>query len=538
MNQDLKIIKNKYGENMMHLCREFFPILLEKEGLLSQILLDNFAISHDLYQDLVDNKMEDEFKNFVYSLVDVQKSEITEINKNPQELMEEAGYNLYCCSTEEEIKRFKKYYAKGEELCTFRGGRLNTNVVFFAVKKDVDKIKREDFQNPTREDLYGTSVISIQFSKDGTNTLSIKNRYNHRVNNPDATFSNNLDNIIPGLTESFEKYYGLVQSNRNKNFSIPNYVRANDGKFYKYNYEIDNVYYCPNNIIIDNFNVKRYEKEKYIIADYFIIDLQNKMLTNYNYIKDSFKAGFSNITKIDVKTTETGKVIYFTSLEGDIIEIELDKRNRIIGYKNNNLKYIGNNFLFYNETIEYLELPNVKSILDDFLYHNEVLESLSLPQVLYIGDDFLNYNKALKNLSLPKVERIGEYFLGNNKVLQSLFLPELKYAGDCFLYNNEALKILSLPKLEFIRDYFLHNNEVLQSLFLPKVIHIGGSFLFNNKALKSLSLPELENIGYSFLHDNKVLKNLSLPKVEYIGEYFMFCNSRFKGLELEVGKSR
>ena len=40
-------------------------------------------------------------------------------------------------------------------------------------------------------------MISIQFTKDDAHTLSIKNRYNHSVNDPDATFSNNLDNIIP-----------------------------------------------------------------------------------------------------------------------------------------------------------------------------------------------------------------------------------------------------------------------------------------------------------------------------------------------------
>lgn len=29
---DLKQIKNKYGENMMHLCRELFPTILESDG--------------------------------------------------------------------------------------------------------------------------------------------------------------------------------------------------------------------------------------------------------------------------------------------------------------------------------------------------------------------------------------------------------------------------------------------------------------------------------------------------------------------------
>ena len=218
MIDDLKIIRKKYGEKMYHFCREAFPILLEEPGKLSKLLMDNFHESHSLYDDIeVDGEL-NEFKNYIYSLVDVENNnEIVEI-KTPEELMAEAGYDLFECYSEEDIQKYKKYYAPGEELCTFRGGRLNSCRVFFAVKKNVDDIRREDFKNPTRQDEYGTSVISIQFEKDGTNTLSIKNRYNHMVNNPDATFSSNLDNIILGLTDSFEKYKGIVQKYKNNSF--------------------------------------------------------------------------------------------------------------------------------------------------------------------------------------------------------------------------------------------------------------------------------------------------------------------------------
>ena len=73
----------------------------------------------------------------------------------------------------------------------------------FAVKKNAEEIKREDFESPKREDEYGTSVMSIQFSKKGRCTVSIKNRYNHTVNNPDATYGNDLDRITFGLKQSF-----------------------------------------------------------------------------------------------------------------------------------------------------------------------------------------------------------------------------------------------------------------------------------------------------------------------------------------------
>ena len=52
MIDDLKIIKKMYGEKMMHLCRELFSTLLEQEGLLSKVMLDNFAPSKLLYDDL------------------------------------------------------------------------------------------------------------------------------------------------------------------------------------------------------------------------------------------------------------------------------------------------------------------------------------------------------------------------------------------------------------------------------------------------------------------------------------------------------
>ena len=220
---------------MMQLCRELFPTILETPGELKRIMEASFYPTKCLYYDIVDNELIYEFEKFIISKTKKKEEELVETNKTPFELMKEAGYKLTECKTEEDIQLFRKYYASGEELCTFDGGRLNTCYVFFAVKKDADNIKREDFEKPTRDDEYGTSVISIQFSRENY-TLSIKNRYNHTVKNPDATFGNNLEKIIPGLTKSFEKYYDhkIKQSG---NFEIIGYTEV-DGKLYKYNYEI------------------------------------------------------------------------------------------------------------------------------------------------------------------------------------------------------------------------------------------------------------------------------------------------------------
>ena len=57
MNRDLKIIKKKYGEDMMHLCRSLFPTILESDGKLSEIMLNAFAESRELYHDIVSNNV-------------------------------------------------------------------------------------------------------------------------------------------------------------------------------------------------------------------------------------------------------------------------------------------------------------------------------------------------------------------------------------------------------------------------------------------------------------------------------------------------
>ena len=140
---DLKIIRKHYGEKMMHLCRELFPSLLETPGLLSNLLLKHFEPSRFLYDDIINKRMVEEFKNFIYTFIDVEKENKILENKSPKELLSEAGYDLYECKTEEDIQFFKKYYKQGEELCTFRGDRLDTCDVFFAVKKMYQKLKEK-----------------------------------------------------------------------------------------------------------------------------------------------------------------------------------------------------------------------------------------------------------------------------------------------------------------------------------------------------------------------------------------------------------
>ncbi len=527
---DLKLIKKYYGENFMHLCRELFPTILEKEGLLFYLIKNKFHYNKYLYDDIIEQDKVNDFKDYIYSLTNIKVKKEIKVDKNPFELLDDAGYILYECKTERDIQKFKKYYKKDEELCTFRDNRLETNYVFFAIKKNVDEIKREDFFSPKREDEYGTSVISIQFSKNANNTLSIKNRYNHTVKNPDATFSNNLDNIIPGLTNSFKKYYNFnISENYEQDFELENYVKAIDGELYKYNYEINNVYYCPNNIVINEFAVmpEFLNKEKYLIFDYFILDLENKIIRpTTKSVNDSFYKDFCFIKKIEIiNNKETkGKTIKILFDADKKAIIELDKENRMIKYYNEKVITIDNCYLKNNMFLKELNLPNVLIIGNSFLADNNILYKINLPKVTKIGNEFLKWNRGLEEISLPSLKSCGDEFLKINHSISKIELENIEKIGYHFLYHNLNLHKIILPKVKIIAGSFLAENRNLNEIIMPEVVEIDEHFLLKNIRLKELKLPKVKKVGNNFLKENETLEKINLPEIEIIMSNFLYSN--------------
>ena len=569
---DLKLIKKHYGEKMMHLCRELFPTLLETEGLLFHLLSSTFAYSRQLYEDLKENNYIDEFKNIIFDKAVIKKQKDKKSNKTPQELLDEAGYILYECHSEKDIQSFRHFYKRakgielpiyvegerpahcsGEELCTFNGQRLEMCHVFFAVKKNVDEIRRDDFiGKEARQDEYGTSVISIQFTKGSSNTVSIKNRYNHTVANPDATFSNNLDNIIAGLTDAFEVTYGFNINSSERKTDLPGYVLANDGKLYKYNFERNNKYYCPNNIIIDNFEVKEFDKSRYIIFESFILDMQEKTIKCYDQLlEDSFIEGINPINSIEIlnQPNEEKNII----INKDIV-ITLNKTNQIIKYKNHHLTHIGSRFLINNRCLEELDVPNVTIIEDYALRINKSLKKLdlplcteigdyvlennydmlevNLPNVKNIGSSFLRYARKLQEIDLPNVETIKNDFMRNNGTLKRITAPKLKKVGNEFLSQNRYLEEISFEELESIGEGFISFNDFIRKVNLPKVKTIGDFFLQDATILEELVLPCVETIGRNFLRNNKKLRNFVAPNLKKIEELFLYENEELITLDL------
>ena len=118
---------------MMKFCRESFPTLLEQEGVLSNILLNYFYPSHDLYNDIVTYHLENSFQQYILSLSSFNLDNDNHLiisDKTPKELLASVGYTLFECHDENDIQKFRKYYTFEEELCTFHDMRLRFAYVF------------------------------------------------------------------------------------------------------------------------------------------------------------------------------------------------------------------------------------------------------------------------------------------------------------------------------------------------------------------------------------------------------------------------
>lgn len=548
LSKDLKYIKKKYGEQMMHYCRECFPTILNMPGKLVEILYKHFYYVKDsLYDDIKENHKEEEFNDFVYSNAGLKNEyDIRDVSKTPKELLDDVGYDLFECKTVEEVNSFKKYFVLGEQLCTFLdpASRLENKYVFFAVKKNILDIKREDFLIPDRQDEYGTSVISIQFTRDKNNHLSIKNRYNEVVNNPDSTFDNNLDNIIPGLTMSFYKAYGIREIyDENSEFQMDNYISI-DEEYYKYNYKLNDIYYCTNNIIVDNGNVIKYDPEKYIIMDYFIIDLVNKKMDVYdNKLRDSFSEVIGKIKNIEIVRNQDYKNVYITNEENNVFELALSFDNKLIGIKNNKINELPNRFLVSNQYLKYLEFNEVRNIGNEVLYANTDLECLKLENAQIIGDYFLTNNMSLRKINLDKVIRTGDDFLKrnllineismksledvgmsfmfSNKEMRTINMPNLVKVGKCFFKSNDKVIYAVLPCLRKTGDYFMAEARGLRMFEADNLEKTGDMFLIGNKDLEYISLPNLKETGKMFLGANEIIMSVNLPNLSYLPKYFL-----------------
>lgn len=198
--------------------------------------------------------------------------------KDPYELARSVGYELTgpFKSTGEFVSLDKQDFRPDERICTFNNPseRLNDYHILWLRHAEVSDILPADMLTadnlsqpwktylktigrydensdrydlsglrPARDDPYGTSSMSVQISRQGSH-VSIKNRYNHTVGNPDNTLDSDLDNVAYGLKCAVYSAVGREDLiHKTKVALAEGYIADNEGGIHRYRYEEDNVYY-------------------------------------------------------------------------------------------------------------------------------------------------------------------------------------------------------------------------------------------------------------------------------------------------------
>jgi hypothetical protein len=385
---------------------------------------------------------------------------------DPITLLDKAGYNAYVANTLKKQNEIKKYFAPGEKLCTFDDpNRFKIYHIINAVHKDVANIKRSDFKTPQREDKYGTSVISIQILKTG-GFISIKNRYNATVENPDNTFYSNPDNIISGLGASLRNFFGtdFTPSWR----ELPNGYRLIGNQICKFNEEIDNVY------IGENFYIKN-DKITEINPDYefmlgrgMILNIKNRTVKNIVSESDDNLPALEN-------TIKSGKI--------------------------NTIKHKNGSRSFY---------VNKKHILD--VFDNEIVwvnvsnaPALTLKNFYNLGGCF-NFSN-IKNINLCNLNLYHVSQMKFNQV-ESLYMsaPQKMYGN----FDFSGVNNLKIFIVNFSNTNELKFNKNAESIHLNMVYGIYNKLDFSNVKRLNMHNVDLSNVPEIKLNPNG---NIYLDKV-------------------------
>ena len=452
-----------------------------------------------------------------------KKGRVTKTNKTPFQLLSEAGYNALYADTLEKQNSIKHYFAKNEALCTFHDDkRYQEYHIIHAVRRGAEKLKRADFNGiEKREDEYGTSVISIQILKEG-GFISIKNRYNHSVENPDNTFDSNPDNIINGLSYSLRRYFGVDFKSNGAHLG-DDYTFQN-GCIYKFIDEIDNVYYGQD-FYLKNGVVYPVNKDYQLMANEFLIDFKEKTILDisnrnmqlYQVLKKELQGENLSVRKID------GKTCVFSN-DKEILAIKEGRIERLSLYKTKKV----HNFLQGDYDLQEFYGYSLVEISGRSFSNCGSLKKVVLPRCEKMSQD--SFRHTFCAIEAKKLEKIGFYFLGNGVA----FAPCLKkfyLRGrlDLNLYNflNKEMqnyKYFDVQKEEtghlVLADgkpFLRFKDNKLTGIYLHKGCKRLDERLINHLGdLEEFVSLETEIVLEKNFYDCPNLEKISLPKAKTI----------------------
>ena len=469
------IIKKQNGEHFAKIVRKFDSSLFEIENL-------PFVVQYA-------GREAEPLLDFLSMLKNVTIKDVKN-PKNPFDLLQQAGYKAYLADTHQKQNEILKYFAKGEELCTFEDDtRYQKYFLIHCIKEGAELLERKNFSHPKREDEYGSSVISIQILKRG-GFIKITNRYNHVVDYPDNTFNSNPDKIIDGLSAAIKNYFKVDFSA--SQVPLPEGYLYLNGQIVEYDYERDNIYFSSSYFVEDGKIIK-INKDYQLIADRFVLDLKERKILNPLNEHDSFP----KVMNEELKTKK------------NLVVEKKDSHTWVLLGDKQTLMVVTDNL------IKILNLTETKEIPPCFMSYDTRLQSIHAPNVRIMGRNSLKKAPKLESFLFESLELLAERCVCSSE-LKALFMPNIKKIGDqCFsLYymrNPGSLRQLSLPLLQEI-GWGCFSGYKIDELYLPSCRKIGGSFGSSYSEFKTAYVPELEEFPKnSYLNEN--VKNLYAPKI-------------------------
>ncbi len=412
---------------------------------------------------------------YLTSLLTADDCDTTPTPQDPFVLLDQAGYEAFHADTLEKQNSIKHYFKKGELLCTFNDqSRYKQYHIVHAVKKDVNEIKREDFnEKEKREDEYGTSVISIQMIKNG-GFISIKNRYNHTVSNCDNTFGSNPDNIIDGLSAALKDRFN-VDFSANET-PLPEGFTVIGNQVFKYHKEGNNVYYGDQSWAKDGEIRTVNRSDGDALFEGFLFDNKSKALKKIDpESEDSFADDFNHCyggnSGLSIKNGNL-------TLNGDVL----------IGAEKSQIKTI--------------YLPDLITMGEGCLYSAHGLTKFEAPALTKMSEYCLNNADALIQFKAPALTAMDNHCLSFTFALKQFESPALKTMGNHCLYCSDVLTQFQAPALITMDAYCLYSTRVLAKFEAPSLTTIGEDCLTNINKITKLEAPLLKPLPHHLEHFN------------------------------------
>lgn len=474
-----EIIKKQNGEHFAQVLRKFDSALFEIEGL-PHIL--KYA-----------GKMAEALLDFLEMIKNVTICEV-ENPQNPFDLLKQAGYRAFLADTYQKQNSIQKYFAKGEELCTFEDhDRYKEYFIIHCIKEGAEKLNRADFKGrEDRQDEYATSVISIQMLKRG-GFIKITNRYNHTVEFADNTFNSDPDKIIMGLSCALKHYFKVDFSSQQA--PLPDGYLYLNGQVIEYDYEMDNVYFSKNYFVEDG-KIIPLNKDYQFMVDCFVVDLKKRAVLNPLKVYDSFAKVMTN-------------------------ELQQVKQLRYLKLSNENWVLFGDDCCLMrveNNLLKNLCLPTTRVIPPCFLSYETKVEAVHAPHVQELGRNSFARAGHLKYFIFENLSEMKEGCIGSSS-LDIVFMPQVKKIGDmCFHHYAPMRKlgifnILSLPLLEEI-GFCCFSGHQIDELYLPSCKKIGNAFGNPYYPVKRAYFPNLERVPKNAQFEK--IKDIFAPKVSFV----------------------